>query len=79
MTKCRYCEEENLDWFQENGRWVLKKKLDNGQYSKENHNCKTKDFKKNNVESVEQSQLSLDRNSMMEDVKNVSSSRLKVF
>ena len=71
MTKCRYCEEENLDWFQENGRWVLKKKLDNGQYSKENHNCKTKDFKKNNAENAEQSQLSSNQSLIMEPAKSV--------
>ena len=58
MVLCKFCQEDNLDWFNENGKWVLKKKLDNGQYSKNNHNCKSKDFKKNNAENAEQSQLS---------------------
>ena len=61
MVQCKFCQEGNLEWFNENGRWVLKKKLDNGQYSVGNHNCKSKDFKKNNVESAEQSQSSLDQ------------------
>ena len=56
MTKCKFCGEDKLTWFQEDGRWVLKKELENGQYSKGNHRCKSKDeSKKNDANSVEQS------------------------
>ena len=61
LVQCKFCQEDGLKWFQEDGRWVLKKELENGQYSVGNHNCKSKDFKKNNVGNAEQSQLSLEK------------------
>ena len=56
MTKCKFCGEDKLVWFQEDGKWVLKKELESGQFSKGNHRCQSRDeIKKNDVKDVEQS------------------------
>jgi len=71
MVQCKFCGEDRLVWFQENGKWVLKKELENGQYSKGNHNCKKKtETKKKSAEGVEQSHMI--SNQTTSDAKSVS-------